>query len=474
MRKVATLLFVLLLLRPLVAAGGFYEDEYIVKAKVGADGSANLTVITFWFGSEEQIAKTYDEILGKANGSIERAMKLYGETQKAAIMRWFYQLGIHLKNVTVNVTSFTPKNMTVIVNGFAEDFARYFSYSDYWELMVDPTRGYGALTGDIKIPYTHKCRVTFIIELPKDAQVLEYPQEYSAKFNGSTFSVEGRVDGNTVIVTSEIFVKEGLTGEGLERLFGNYTGYFVRYRTSERGVEKYLTYTLSRHVRIDVLPDGRENVTIKTSYIAPQEYVNSMKLQILMRGVANVTDSIVKTGTDALIKQGVTVYEARARILGLDSEGPLVIEENYITKGFVKEKNGEYVFEVDPTFGLESSAFVRVGNEINQTVTIEINLPEGAEILEVPKPISRELKGNFVKMTVDKEGNKILISLSLHVRYGTPREDIEKMMENLTKEYIKFKLPTETKTEETEGGICGPVFFVGLALIPVLLYRSRR
>ncbi|NJE04550.1 exodeoxyribonuclease VII small subunit, partial [Thermococcus sp. MV11] len=155
----------------------------------------------------------------------------------------------------------------------------------------------------------------------------------------------------------------------------------------------------------------------------PKDQIELMKLQINLLGVQNVTNMLLQNYLQGMIMQGIQVEDANATILGMEKEGPLTIEANYVLKNFTKMVNGTYEYSFDPTLLNPSQLGYRAQNEINQSLKIEFILPPTATIVEVPKNMSKEINGNKYALITTVEKNKIVITANVFVRYGAPFED---------------------------------------------------
>ncbi|HHI01214.1 MAG TPA: exodeoxyribonuclease VII small subunit, partial [Thermococcus litoralis] len=85
-----------------------------------------------------------------------------------------------------------------------------------------------------------------------------------------------------------------------------------------------------------------------------------------------------------------------------------------------------------------------------------------------PSNISKEVKGNKYTLSTNVEGSKILITANVFVRYGAPFEDIQSLLGNVTRAYIRYRLPSEESkinlTTPQIAGIAGAAILIGIAL----------
>ena len=114
----------------------------------------------------------------------------------------------------------------------------------------------------------------------------------------------------------------------------------------------------------------------------------------------------------------------------------------------------------------------RLDAAVNETKVTRFILPEGAKFTELPENIDVELNGSRVVMNVEKVSDReVVVKSNVFLRYGTPVDAYEVLMSKVP-DKVEFKY---TMTEgSSSGGICGPALIVGLAVLPLLLYRRRR
>ncbi|USS40036.1 exodeoxyribonuclease VII small subunit [Thermococcus aggregans] len=471
MKKLGSFLLILLLSLSFAQAEtvDHYKEEFTLKVKLLQNGDAQITVTTSILGPKDEIQKEIASVLNQTNMSEEEAIAKFEKEQLDNYVASLANAGINTKNQTFKLTSIKEDNFTAVFAAYAEKFAKYYSYDDYWEIVVDPTRGYGTMpTPTIGLPQRIELHNIFIIELPENAELVEYPKEYTREFGQSKFHVLSKVEGNKIIISSDIYLEENLSPEGFEALFGDYNAFYIRYTTPHKGEETYQPVKTEQYIRAEISEDGTTNLRIRETYIEPKEQIELMKLQINLMGAGNVTNMILQNSLQGMVAQGITVEDANASILGLDKEGPLTIETNYVLKNFTKLVDGIYEYSFDPTLLNPSQLGYRAQNEINQSLRIEFIIPQDAEIVEVPNNVSKEVKGNRYILSTNVEGSKILITANVFVRYGAPFEDIQSLLGEVTRAYIRYRLPSEESkinlTTPQIAGIAGAAVLIGIAL----------
>ena len=478
MRKLGVLLIVLLLGVSMAYAQEvpFYKEEFVFTIKVLDNGNAQITLKTSWLEPKDEIQKQVEQILNQTNLTKEEAIKKYEKEQLERYIASLANYGIKTTNQTLKILGIDEgKNLTVVFTAVAEKFAKYYSYDEYWEIIVDPTRGYGtAPIPDTGLPYKAELHNVFIIELPQDAKLLEYPKPITREYNQSKFYVRSKVEGNKIIVTSDIYLEPYLKPEGFRALFGDYNTFYVRYTTPQPGEEgQYQKVVSEQYLKAQVLPNSTTKLLIQDKYIEPADQIELMKMQIKLMGVQNVTDLILQNNIKALGGQGIKVEKADAKIIGLNETGPLIIEANYVVQNFTKKVNGTYEYSFDPTLGYSLyNIGYRAQSEINQTLKIEFVLPKDAKIVEVPQNITKELKGNKFTLTTLVNDNKISITANVFIRYGAHQEDVQKLLANISRAYIRFTLPETSQglNYKQVGAAVGALVLIGLA---VFLIRRR-
>lgn len=469
MKRLGSFLIILLLGLSFVQveAIDYYKEEFTLKVGVLRNGDAQITVVTSILGPKDKIQEEIASILNQTNLTEEEAIAKFEEEQLSSYIASLKNTGVETKNQTFKVTSIREDNFTVVFTAYAEKFANYYSYDGYWEIIVDPTRGYGAMQiPDTGLSQKMELHSTFIIELPEGAELVEYPQAYAKEFGQSKFYVRSKVEGNKIIVSSDIYLEENLSPDGFRALFGDYNAFYIHYTAPYKGEETYQPVKTEQYIKAEISKDGTTNLLVRETYLEPKEQVEFIKLQINLMGAENVTGLILQNYLQGMVAQGMTVEDANASILGLDKEGPLTIETNYLLKNFTKLINGTYEYSFDPTLLNPSQLGYRAQNEINQSLKIEFILPPEAEIVEVPKNISREVKGNTYFLSTKVDGNRILITANVFVRYGAPFEDVYSLVGDVERGYIRYRLSSEgTNLTTTQiAGVAGAVILVGVAI----------
>jgi len=162
------------------------------------------------------------------------------------------------------------------------------------------------------------------------------------------------------------------------------------------------------------------------------------------------------------------------RILGLnETDAPLVIDAEYMVRNFTKYENGSYVYSFDPTLGLADQLQGNLQYEVNHTLYLTLNLPEGSKILELPDNITDELNGNRLTVKVVREGNSIRITSNVYLRYGAPAEDVKELLLKHNDATLRYTLPAE------EGGLTdtqkmAAVVVAALLIIGAIAFWKRR
>ncbi|RLF86572.1 exodeoxyribonuclease VII small subunit [Thermococci archaeon] len=471
MRKAVSILIILLLGLSLVHAEAvdYYKEEFTLKVKILQNGDAQITVKTSMLGPKDRINQEIAGILNQTNLSDEEAIAKFEKEQLDNYIASLANAGIKTENQTFKLASIKEDNFTIVFTAYAENFANYYSYNDYWEMIVDPTRGYATIPiPDTGLPQKMELHNMFIIELPEGAELVDYPQAYTREFNQSKFYVRSKVEGNTITITSDLYLEENLSPEGFKALFGEYNAFYIHYKTPYKGEESYQPVKTEQYLKAEISEDGTTNLLVRETYFEPKDQIELMKLQINLLGVQNVTNMILQNYLQGMVAQGIQVENANATILGLEKEGPLTIEANYILKNFTKLVNGTYQYSFDPTLLNPSQLGYRAQNAINQSLKIEFILPSTATIIEIPQNTSNEIKGNKYTLTTLVEGNKIVITANVSVRYGAPFEDIQALLGNVTRAYIRYTLPENSEgldlTTTQIAGIAGAIILIGLAV----------
>ncbi|NJE02795.1 exodeoxyribonuclease VII small subunit [Thermococcus sp. MV11] len=456
MKRVLAVIFATILLASFVGPGfvsaeevQVYKQDFTFKIVLLPNGSANITMTSVWLGPKEEIDKQIESILNETqngNMTLEEAIKKFEQEQLARYIQGLTQAGVKLVNESMKSYGIEEgNNITLVFNAIALDYAKYYSYDHYWELWVDPTRGYGSMmVPDTGFPFGIEANNTFIVVLPPNATLLSYPKPFVKQYNQSRFAVESSADGNTVVVRSYIYLEPWLTPDGYKALFGDYNDYYIRYKTPYEGVEHYEKSITNEYVTLDIYANGTVRLHMKDEYVEPLRDVIARKAEIVSYGVQNVTEYILRTYSLALGYQGAIVDGGKVTILGLnETTAPLVIDAEYTLRNFTRYENGSYVYTFDPTLGMADSLTSRSEYEVNNTLYLTLNLSDGGDFLEIPSNISRELKGNRFTMTVVREGNTLKITSNVYIRYGAQPEDVKALLANYTSATVRYTLPAE-------------------------------
>ncbi|NJE00212.1 exodeoxyribonuclease VII small subunit [Thermococcus sp. LS1] len=487
MKRVLAVLLAAILLTPLIGqnfglAGDFqpktYKQDFVFTIQVFPNGSANITMKVVWTEPKDEIAKQIEMILNETNQSnmtVEEAIKKFEQEQLKRYVEGLTQSGMQLVNESIKSYGIeSGDNITIVFNAIALNFAKYYSYGDYWEVQVDPTRGYATLAiPDTGLPFAIDINNTFIVRLPENATLLSYPRPFAKQYNQSRFFVTAEAHGDTVIITSYIYLEPFLPPEGYQALFGDYQDSYIRYKAPYKGEEQYQRSVMNEYVTLDVYANGSVRLHMRDEYVEPLSEVVARKAEIVAYGVQNVTEYILRTYSIALGYQGALVDHGRVTILGLnETEAPLVIDAEYMLRNFTKFENGSYVYSFDPTMAITNSLPDRVEYEVNHTLYLTINLPEGSKILEIPENISKDLNGNRFTLTTVVQGNTIKITSNVFLRYGAPAEDVKALLANYTTATVRYTLPEEKKGLSTVqiAGIVGALVLIGLA---IFIWKKR-
>ena len=488
MKRVFAVILAALLLVPLIGprmglAEDFqpktYKQEFVFTIEVMPNGNANITMKTVWLEPKEEIEKQIEEILNETqsgNMTIEEAIAKFEKEQLQRYMMSLTQAGMNLTNESIKSYGIEEgNNITLVFNAIAVNFAKYYSYGDYWEVQIDPTRGYASINvPDTGLPFAIDVNSTFIIKLPENATLIAYPKTFAKQYNASRFFVTSEASGDTVTVKSYIYLEPFLPPEGYKELFGSYQDYYVRYKAPYKGEETFQRSVMNEYVTLDFYANGSVRLHMKDEYIEPKEEVLQRKAEILAYGVENVTEFILRTYSLALGYQGALVDDGKVKILGLnETDAPLVIDAEYMLRNFTKYDNGSYVYQFDPTLGITNGLSGRIDYEVNHTLYITLNFPEGSKILELPENITRELKGNRLTMRVTREGNTVKVVSNLFIRYGAPAEDVKELAGNYTTAIVRYTLPEESKGPSETQQLVAVIVALALVAGAIVFWKRR-
>ncbi|WP_461866356.1 exodeoxyribonuclease VII small subunit [Thermococcus sp.] len=485
MRKLMALTLAFLMLGTLLVGSVYatdsknselYKEEFYMEVFLSDNGDAKIIMKNSLLGPQSKVDEFVSQILNQTNMTNEQAIKKY---EAQLLNNYIIQLknsGLETTNQTLHLLGVYngTHNVTLVFTAYAKSFAKYYSYNKYWELILDPTRGLATSpVPDSGLPYGSEIRNIFVIHLPKDVKLLEYPKPYTMEFNHSKFYVRSKVEGNTVIVSSDIILEAYLGPEGYKALFGKYDTFYVRYTTPNPGKEEYKTSIVTQEIIAKVLDKLNTELVIRQIFIKPEQDVDYFKAYIKMLGVKNATNMILQNNVKYLSSQGVVIKNASAQIYGLNDKGPLILETRYLVQNFTKIVNGTYEYSFAPTLGVLNGISYRAKEESNQTLKIQFLLPKGAKIVKLPEEINRNVNGNkFILKTTVKDNNITVIS-NIYIRYGALREDVQKLLGNVSEAHIAYTLPEKRKsafgTKEI-AGIIGAVVLIGA----VLLILKRR
>ena len=476
-RRLLGVLLIGILLVPLagVSAGDTDEtafvQDYTFYVQLDKNGDANITLITVWKGPEDKIHELIEKLLNQTNGSVENATKLYAEQMLQSYIQGLSQSGLRTENQTIEVKGIGEgNNITVIFRAKAEGVAKYYSHGNFWEVLIDPTRGYSHIASpDVSYPYRVVLHNKFVIELPPNATLLSYPLGYRRTYNQSSFEVTPRIKDNRVIVESVIDVEPYLKAEGYQWLFGDYKGFSITYQTPYKGHEEYPKSVLKENVTIEVLKNGTAILTMKDEYVEPRNAVLAQKIQILQYGVRNFEQALLKNYVQMFKQMGADVLGAGVNVKNVNTTGPLLVEARFILNNYTKFENGTYVLHLDPTMGLVSRVYLRSNAEFNYSFYAEVKLPDGWKFVSYPNSTTKEVHGNIFKLDVKLEGNRLLLKANTYIYYGASDEDVQHLLEEFSGVDIKFQ------PGKSSGGwkLCGPGAIAVLAVVPLLFMRRR-
>ncbi|ASJ09424.1 hypothetical protein A3L11_09355 [Thermococcus siculi] len=489
MKRVLAVLFTALLLMPLIGpemglAEDFqpktYKQEFVFTIVIMPSGDANITLKTVWLEPKDEIEKQIEKILNETqngNMTVEEAIEKFEEEQLRRYVEGLTQKGVEIVNESLKSYGIEEgNNITLVFNAIAKGFAKYYSYDDHWEVEVDPTRGYGSMNiPDTGLPFAIDMNNTFIIKLPENATLLSYPRPFVKQYNTSRFSVTSEVEGDTVVIRSYMYLEPFLPPEGYQALFGSYTDKTVTYRAPYKGEETYERSVMNEYVTLDIYTNGSVRLHMKDEYVEPKGEVAQRKAEIIAYGVENVTEYILRTYSLALGFQGALVDSGKVRILGLnETDAPLVIDAEYMLRNFTKYENDSYVYSFDPTLGLADQLQGNLQYEVNHTLYLTLNLPEGSEILELPDNVTDELNGNRLTVRVTREGNSVKVVSSVYLRYGAPAEDVKALLLKHENATIRYTIPAEEGSSLTDTQKMAAIVVAVLLIIGAVAIWKRR
>ncbi|WP_232473484.1 CGP-CTERM sorting domain-containing protein [Thermococcus profundus] len=476
MRKLSALLLGLILLAPafgLALGNGDVQDDgntfvqdYTFHVRLFENGDANITITTTWLAPKSEIRNLVEKYLNYTNGSLSEAIEIYKQNQLQSIQRGLESMGVKIENASIRVFNFdSGDNITMVFNAIGRGVSKYYSHGNFWEVLVDPTRGFSTAFPDTGYPFGIRMHSKFIVDLPTNATLLSYPTGYRKTYNQSSFEVVPDIEGNTVIVESKINLEPYLSNEGYQWLFGDYKGFSITYQTPYKGNETYTKRIMREHVTVEVLKNGTTILTMRDEYVEPMGEILMKKLQILQYGKQKFEQQLLKYHAQMFAQMGAVVEGAGINIKNLNTTDPLVVEARYILSNYTKLVNGTYVLTLNPTMGLKDMVYLRTGSEFNYSFSAEIKLPKGWKFVSYPNSTTRNVHGNTFVMNVKPEGNRLIINATTFLFYGASEEDVNSLLGEVGSVEVKFK--------KGRSGICGPAFLVGLAIVPLLLRRRR-
>ena len=465
MRKILAGFLIISLFLGIGFAKADYSEKFEGDYKIDESGNANVTFITTWLAPEDLINQSKEYV---RNVSVENATKV----MLSAELRSLKNSGINLENATLELKNYdNDQPLKKIVRGVAVGFSKYYSYDDVWEFSIDALRLFelsnlqlGSLTETIEFENYYK------IELPQGVQVLEAPKSFTSEAGNSKISIETKVNGNIIEIHSYIKIAANESRENLQTIFTNITAPKIAYK-GIKGNEVFSEWKAIRTSRITVHDDYIElNNTEK--YLSPADYLFYLRLQIMQLGVENATQMIKQNTINQYAQQGIKVRDGSVKILGLENtSNPLEIDSYWALENYTKKNDTDiYEYPYNPTLGLKGMNFEgRLTDQVNQTARVEFILPENGKFVEVPQEINKELNGNRVVLKVTQEGNKLVLESTVFLRYGTPREDFEKLMSDIPDQVV-----VGYSLESKKAGVCGPGIILGFALLPLIGLRKRK
>ncbi len=448
-----------------------YKEEFYMEVFLSDNGDAKIIMKNSLLGPQSRIDEFVSRILNQTNMTNEQAIKKYEAQLLGNYIAQLKNSGLETTNQTLHLLGVYngTHNVTLVFTAYAKSFAKYYSYSKYWEMILDPTRGLATSpVPDSGLPYGSEIRNIFVIHLPQDAKLLEYPKPYTMEFNHSKFYVRSEVKGNTVIVSSDIILEAYLGPEGYKALFSKYDTFYVRYTTPKPGKEQYKTSVVMQEIIAKVLDSTDTELTTRQIFVKPEQDVDYFKAYIKMLGVKNATNMILQNNVKYLSSQGVVIKNASAQIYGLNDKGPLILETRYLVQNFTKVVNGTYEYSFDPTLGALNGISYRAKEETNQTLKIQFLLPKGAKIVKLPEEINRDVNGNRFTLKTTVKDNNITVISNVYIRYGALLDDVQKLLGNVSKVQIEYTLPegkgSALGTKEI-AGIAGAIVLIGATLL---------
>ncbi len=451
-----------------VSAAGEYKEVQKNEYWVSWDGSANATLVSIVYGPSEMLNQTKASILKMG---IQNATKVFvsQEAQKLS------QMGLTLKNATGEIIGYnTTGPLETVIKGRILNFARYYSYDNVWEIALDALRvadlsqiNPTAINGSMYLENY------FTVHLPAGARLKNVTKGFKVESNGSYILLDVKVEGNTIFTHSIVYLKKGVTKEDLMVLYSKLEPVMIQY-TGKKGVENYTTWEMKIYNNITV--QGNQTVLDTTEeYIKPEAYINYVKVQFAYEGLQKAEQSLYEKYAQQFQNEGVQVLGGRVSILNANTSGPLIVKYHWVLKGFVSKVNGTYVYAYDPKLELGSMNFpYRLNAAINETKVTRISLPTGYKFTSIPSDIDVKTRAGSVTMKVQRLSDReILITSNVYIAYGVPADAYKAFMAKVPNK-VEFKY--EVTAEEGSGGkgICGPAAIVGLAVLPLLLYRRRR
>ena len=468
MRKVAFALLLILGLSlfawPALGAGEYSEKmerNYVVHW----DGSADIKFVTTYYGPPDMLNKSRESILKMG---LQNATRMFVQQEVQALS----QQGLTLVNATGEIIGYNGTGpLTMIIRGKILNFAKYYSYDGVWEINLDLLRLNELSKIDpTKLNQSFDFDNYYVVTLPEGAKITKLPAEYNEQSRGSYVFVKVTASGNTVRIHSRVHLTANVTMDDLNKLYSSPQAFVIQY-TGRKGTEgNYSVWVLNIYNNLTV---GKDTTVLDTvdEYVEPKSYIGYLKLQIMMHGEESVIQSIYQSYAKEFLREGVDIKEWNITLENVNSTKPLIVRLHWVLANYTKYSNGVYTYTYDPTLGLNDIPTLnRIDAEINETVITRITLPDGSKFVEIPKDIDLEANGSKVIMKVERvSDHEIVIKSHVLIRYGMKKEDYSALMAKVPTQ-IEFKY----KLEEKKGGICGPALIVGLAIVPLVLYRRRR
>ena len=465
MKKFGFLIAAILLVGTLggVLASEEYKEVQENEYWVSWDGSANVTLKTVLYSPEDLVNKTREGILKMG---LENATKMFLLQKQQALS----QIGITLENTSVEFPGYDTTGPFVgVIHGKITGLARYYSYDDTWEILLDVLRMLDLSGIDpTTINSSMHLENYFTVHLPPGAKVENITKGFKAESNGSYIQLDVNVTGDVIEAHSIIYFKDGITKDDFEALYSELRPLIIKY-TGKTGIENYTTWDMRIYNNITIEGDKTFLSTVE-EYVKPEDYVNYLKLQFVYQGIQQVEQSLYNGYAQQFQNSGIKVLSGNVSVTNVESDGPLIVKYQWALQGLVSKVNNTYIYSYNPKLEFGDMNFSRRLNAaINETKVTRIKLPEGYEFIELPQSIDTKTDAGSVVMKVTKLNDReILIESNVYLRYGIPAEAYQELMSQVPSN-VEFKY-----TSSGEGNsICGPGIVIGLAIVLGIAFKKR-